>query len=382
MKLLLITKRYYMTKDIVLEGYGRQYELALRLAGAGWDIKAYCLDYRSKWGVQSIHAGGVSWRVYSALTFLPAWYKHITQIIRTWEPDVVVGCSDPLHITAAFMATKGSAARLVIDLHDNLDSMGMMRFPGFSNGVRSAINSADLVSCVSAPLKQKIASDCQPEGPVTILENAIPDIFEHSCLDKEESRCHFGFPHTEFVAGVAGSLYRNRGIETVLAGFELLQKEKPGLLLALAGPTDMPHEVFKKEGVHYFGNLDWKSVPSFMCAFDVGIVPNFRPLFADYCYPQKAVELCALSIPVVAADFGVMKTIAAGYDEILYKPDDPVDFARAVRCQLENRVELNLTVRNWAQQADEFNNSLMQILGREPHNDEGIPKSAQFDRTS
>ena len=365
MKLLMVTKRHFMTKDIIEEEYGRQYELAAGLAGAGWVIKGHCLDYRSTWGVKTTNRGGIDWRSYSALSFLAKWYRDLKREIRSWQPDLILGCSDPLHIAAAFMAVRDhGATRFAVDLHDNLDCKGMMRFPGLDRGVERAIHAADLVTCVSQPLAEKVKSELDPCGPVVVLESAIPDIFVSSSTSKEAGRRVFGLDGGSNVIGIAGSLYRNRGIETVLAGFDLLRKEDCGLVLALAGPIDMSPARFEQEGVRYLGNLDWKTVPAFMSTFDVGIVPNIRPLFADYCYPQKAVELCALSVPFVAADFGVMQDMAEGNEEILYRADDPVDFARAVQYQLENRVALNVTVRNWAQQAHEYGKSLMRILGQ------------------
>ena len=161
---------------------------------------------------------------------------------------------------------------------------------------------------------------------------------------------------------MAGALYRKRGIETVLAGFRLLRAENPRLILALAGPVDNDRGGFDQEGVRYLGNLEWKSIPAFLSALDVGIVPNVRPLFADYCYPQKAVELCALGVPLVAADLGVMRTLARDARQVLYQADDPEDFARAVRFQLEHRIVLNAAVHSWAQQAEKLGRSLVEML--------------------
>jgi glycosyltransferase involved in cell wall biosynthesis len=360
MRLLLLTKRYYMTKDIILEEYGRQYELAVQLARLGWDIKALCLNYRSAWGMEVIHRGGIEWRSYSALSSWPLWYRHAVREIKAWNPGVIMGCSDPLHIIAAYLARPDDTP-LAVDLHDNLECKGMMKFPGFERYVDKAIDSANLVTCVSEPLRQKIAAEYDPPGVVTLLENAIPEHFQNVDETKDSSRRKYDLDGADKIIGVAGSLYRSRGMETILTGFGLLREKNPALVLALAGPTDLKTKAFEREGIRYFGNLDWKSVPSFMNTFDVGIVPNIQPLFADYCFPQKAVELCALSIPLVAADFGVMKSMAAGSAQVLYRADDPGDFARAVLFQLDHRMHLPVSVRNWAQQGKSLHRNLLQI---------------------
>lgn len=369
MRLLLITKRYYMTKDIVLEKYGRQYEIATRLVDLGWSLKAFCLDYRTTWKKEIIRSGGIDWHCYGALFRWIEWMRDISRAMRIWSPDVVLGCSDPLHIIAASSAGNGEAVRCVIDLHDNMDSKGLMRLPGCSRGVRKSLERADFVWCVSQPLADRLRRQYALAGKVLVLENAIPEVFEREPRpDKTLNRKLYGLDTTEQVIGVVGSLYKNRGLNEVLEGFRILRNEDSGVVLALAGPTDLSSRCFEQEGVIYFGNLGWQSVPSFMSMLDIGVVPNVVPLFADYCYPQKAVELCALSIPVVAANMGVMKALAADDEQILYRPEDPHDFARAIKYQLKNRVVLDMAVKSWAQQAKAFDGSLRKLVGDDKDN--------------
>lgn len=363
MKLLLVTKRHFMTKDIVTESYGRQYELAAGLAKHGWSVKAFCLNYQSYWGTERIDSGGIEWQSYPALSQWWKWRRDINESIAAWKPNMVLGCSDPLHIVVARGASRKSARRFMVDLHDNLDAKGLMRFPGLQRGVGNAIRSADLVSCVSEPLADHVSGRYSPGGRVIVLESSIPEHFQGAThTHKRAVRERYGIRGEDQAIGIAGSLYRRRGIETVLAGFEILRRENSRLRLVLAGPTDKDRDEFDQAGVHYAGNLEWRTIPEFLSALDVGIVPNIRPVFADYCYPQKAVELCALSIPMVAAKLGVMKTMAKNAEEILYQPDDPADFARAVRYQLEHRIILDVAVKSWSEQAESLNYSLMDIL--------------------
>lgn len=362
MKLLLLTKRHFMAKDIIREEFGRYYELGSGLSALGWDIKSYCLDYRSHWGREVVESGGIAWHTYSVPSFLLHWHANIKREIRRWRPDAVLASSDPIHIAAGLKASRLVDAPLAVDLHDNLESFRLTGVPGLLRSLRSAVGAADLVSCVSGPLRAKVARDYEPRGQLLVLENAIPKTFEKPRLDKAGGRELYGLRQADRVIGVAGALYRKRGIETILAGFDILRNENPDLVLALAGPTDESRRGFSRDGIRYFGNLDYPSMPAFLRMLDIGIVPNIRPVFADYCYPQKAVELCAMSVPIVAADLGIMRNAADGHPQILYQPRDPEDLARAVRYQLDHRLVLDMVVNTWTQQSKKLHQSLLRLL--------------------
>lgn len=362
MKLLLLTKRGFMAKDIIRDEFGRYYELAVGLSALGWDIRSYCIDYRSRWGREVIQSGGVDWHSYSIALFAARWPMYLKREIRRWKPTIVLASSDPIHIAAGREASRMAGAPLVVDLHDNLESFRLTNLPGLLPSLRKSVRLADLVSVVSEPLREKVTRDYAPRGQLLVLENAVSKAFEDPVHDRALNRRHYGMREADQVIGIAGALYRKRGIETILAAFDRLRSNNPYLVLALAGPTDDIREDFSHDGVRYFGNLDYSAIPGFLDTFDVGIVPNIRPVFADYCYPQKAVELCAMSVPIVAADLGVMRHVAKGHPEILYQPRDPNDLVRAVCYQLKHRVVPDMAVKTWTEQAEILNRALLELL--------------------
>lgn len=362
MKLLLLTKRHFMSKDIIEEAYGRQYELATRLAASGWTVQSHCLNYKSIRRREAIDKGGVEWHSYAAPLQWYSWIRQLNGKVTSWKPDLVFACSDPLHIVTGYRCARRMGVPLAVDLHDNLESFHMIDLPGLRRRLVEAVRDANLVSCVSAPLGEMVAGKYHPRGKVVVLENAAPDDFTEAKDDKSESRHRFGIDGEDSILGVAGALYRKRGIETILEGFDLVRAKDPRVMLVLAGPSDKFRRGFQRAGVRYFGNLDYSLVPSFLGMLDVGIVPNIRPAFADYCYPQKAVELCALSVPVVGADLGVMRDLAGANAQILYRPDDPADFARAVEYQLAHRVLLESKGKSWGQQARKLDKAMREVL--------------------
>ena len=48
MRILVLTKRQYMGKDLLDDAYGRFYELPLELAALGHEVRGVCASYRRR----------------------------------------------------------------------------------------------------------------------------------------------------------------------------------------------------------------------------------------------------------------------------------------------------------------------------------------------
>ena len=107
------------------------------------------------------------------------------------------------------------------------------------------------------------------------------------------------------IIGTAGALTMNRGISTLFQAFEILKSRCPGLHLALAGPSDV--SIPLNERIHDVGVLPLERVPVFLNALDVGIICNRAGAFGTYCFPQKAREMMACNMPIVAADLAAWR---------------------------------------------------------------------------
>ena len=70
--------------------------------------------------------------------------------------------------------------------------------------------------------------------------------------------------------------------------------------------------------------------------------------FGRYCFPQKAYEMLACELPIVAASVGVMPHLLAGLPDSLYWPDDAADLARAVSAQLTTPKLARVAIDDWA----------------------------------
>lgn len=358
MRILVLSKRYFMGKDTALEGYGRFFELVKGLMSYGHSVKVCGLDYYTPVPQQVLRSTDLKWIVFSGLFGIPLLYFYIRRQLKQWCPDVLFVCSDIIHVALGAYIARSYGAKYVIDLHDNLEAFGLSKIPGISSYFRNAVRDADTVTCVSKYLRDKVQTEYRPNGATYVLENATNDNFVVGPKNKSQARARYSIPQQAIVIGIAGAINNGRGIRNIIEAVSKAREKQPELMLVLAGPAKKFTIDSSVDGVRYFGELPHQEVPDFMSTFDIGIVPNREEAFAQYCYPQKAVEMCALKIPIIAAKFGVMKEFAAKHEAILYNPESAEDIARALEYQINKRIALNVQIFSWPEQALRLNDIL------------------------
>jgi glycosyltransferase involved in cell wall biosynthesis len=212
---------------------------------------------------------------------------------------------------------------------------------------RLAVRKADIVTCISEPLKTLVARYGKKEK-VAVLENAVrSDLFRP--MDKVDCRRQLGLPVDAAIVGTAGALYRNRGIGALYTTFQQLRPTHPNLHLAVAGPRNTP--LPEDKNIHDLGLLPLDAVPKFYNALDLAVICNRNNAFGRYCHPQKAVEIMACDIPLVAAQVGSLARLFETNPAWLYEPDDCVSLAAAITYRLENAETNYDPVPNWHDQA-------------------------------
>ncbi len=178
-----------------------------------------------------------------------------------------------------------------------------------------------------------------------VMENGVrEDLFEP--LDKGVCRERLNLPRSSQIIGTAGAIFRNRGIATLFEAFERLKPKYPDLRLALAGPRDIG--IPRSPGIIDLGILPLEKVPLLLNALDVAIICNRENDFGRYCFPQKAREIMACRIPLVAARVGSMKDLFKDCPERLYAPDSSHSLAQAIEKRLEDQRTDYETVPEWS----------------------------------
>jgi teichuronic acid biosynthesis glycosyltransferase TuaC len=367
MRIAFICKRRYSGKDVIIDRFGRLYEIPMQLARLGHDVRGYCMDYHQlgsgEWQ-HDVPAGALSWESYSLGTlWLPAmlgYPRHLLRRLHGFAPDLLIGASDIPHVAMTAWLARLLGVPCAIDLYDNFESFGLARVPGSVAAYRRAIWSADYLTVVSEPLKQLVKEKHDARCPVIVMPNAIDrQVFRQ--LNKRDARRHIGLPLEAKLVGTAGGLQRSKGIETLYSAWDLLSALHPDIHLVLAGPADARLPPPRGERVHYLGQVPQSRAAELFSALDVGVVTLLDSEFGRYCFPQKLHEMLACGLPVVAAAVGVMPLLLKDFPNLQYASLDAEALAAALIQQLEVPVVPALPIADWSQLVAQIEPELVRL---------------------
>lgn len=359
LNILAITKRQYTNRDLLDDRFGRLRELPLELAARGHVIRGLCLSYKRKqegitWD------GPVTWESMNAGTLkIPGLLRFMLRAsYLASRSDVILACSDSFYGIIGYWLSRRHHVPLVFDLYDNFEYFLVAKIPPIKQLYRYVVRKSDVVTCVSHPLSRLVRSYGR-RGPLYLLENGVPrDLFKPR--DKEFCRKELNLPLNAVIIGTAGAIFRNRGIIALFKAFERLEPKYPDLHLALAGPRDV--EIPSHPRIHDMGTLGYERIPHFLSALDIGVICNRQDAFGSYCFPQKAREMMACGIPLIAARVGSMEGLLADHRSWLFEPEDQADLARAIENRLSDRGTEYGRIPTWAVLGEDLEVLLLKLL--------------------
>jgi Glycosyltransferase len=272
------------------------------------------------------------------------------KISQQFRPDLIWACSDAYHAIFGSWLASRVRAQCVIDLYDNFEAFPASRVPGVLPLFRRAIKAADGVTTFSRRLADHVARTYGRSNPISVIENgARPEIFYPR--ERTECRRHFGLPQDAKIIGTAGALDSSRGIEVLFEAFGQLSAESEDIHLALAGPRDQKQTIPAGPRIHDFSTLRHEEVSTFVNALDVAVVCYRHSAQGEYSFPQKAYEIIACQVPLVAAAVGSMNELLENYPDCLYEPQNSASLADTIRRQLQARRVIDMPTPSWADSA-------------------------------
>lgn len=353
LRIAFMCKRRYMSKDVILDRYARLYEIPHQLATLGHDVLGLCLDYQGRASGEWEHDGGAGrmrWRsqplgrtVFSSLATYP---NRLLKELREFSPDVLIAASDIPHVALGAWLARRLGCFYVADLYDNFEGFGQARIPGFISALRWGVRRADLVTTTSSLLRDHVQAVCPPHGAVLSMPSSV-DLSVFRPLDKQTCRQALGLPAHAKLIGTAGGLYRDKGIEPLYVAWSQIQAARPDVHMVLAGPTELGCPPPTGERVHHLGMLAHHEVARLFNALDVGVISVLDTPFGRYCFPQKAYEMLACQLPVVAADVGATGELFSDFPGLLFKSGNVDALAQAVFAQLDDAIQPTLPIRDW-----------------------------------
>ncbi len=365
MRIVVITKRQYMSKDLIDDRYGRFYEMPLELSKLGHEVIGVALSYRkSDEGILIDNVeehNKFQWHSYNLKDFiLPRFKRHqdrLQSITQSFQADVIWSCSDAIHAIIGSNLSKRTGIPCVIDLYDNFESYGLSHIPGILPLFKRAIENAKSTTCISQALAHYVISNYKPKNPVSVIENAIPsNLFKP--MEKTFCRQHLGLPVNARYIGTAGALNNGRGINILFDGYKQLVSEHKDLHLLVAGPVGKNVILPNGDKVHYLGNLPYNEIPFLINSLDLAVVCNLDTNFGKFCFPQKIYEFMACHIPFIAAAVGPTKTLLENNTDCLYQADDIGDFLSTATHQLKHPRRPEISIPTWRDQAIKLESTL------------------------
>jgi glycosyltransferase involved in cell wall biosynthesis len=227
---------------------------------------------------------------------------------------------------------------------------------------RSAVKHADGVTFFSRRMADYVIQTYPLHKPhAVILSGVRKDLFYPQ--DRQECRQRLGLPADARIIGVAGALDPSRGIDTLFTAFETLAPQDPTLHLALAGPRRRKQNIPSGSRVHDFNSLPHEDVPTFLNALDLAVICYRHSAQGDYSFPQKAYEIIACGVPLVAAAVGSMQDLLRAYPDCLYEPENAVSLAGAIRRQLDQKTFVQIPAPSWADCAARLSEFFDKVVG-------------------
>ncbi|MGS1013662.1 glycosyltransferase family 4 protein [Rhodanobacter sp. UC4450_H17] len=368
MRIAFLCKRRYMGKDVILDRYARLYEIPFQLARLGHDVRGFCLSYQGhddgEWEHEG-EPGKLHWGSHSLGRFvLPAlagYPRHLLRQLHSWTPDVLIGASDIPHVALAGWLAKRLGAPYAADLYDNFEGFGQARIPGMVTALRHAVRGAALVTTTSEPLKELVVDTYRARGEVLAMPSTVDKSVFHP-RDRTACRRALDLPEDALLVGTAGGLHRDKGVDALYAAWPTIASRHPDAHLVLAGPFDTGFPPPAYPRVHYLGQLPHARTAELFNALDVGVIYLRDTPFGRYCFPQKAYEMLACSLPIASARVGVMPELLASAPEGLYAADNPADLARAVLDLLDRPAVATVPIDDWAHLVGVMEQRLGQIM--------------------
>ena len=351
MRIAYLCKRRYMSKDVIVDRYARLYEIPFQLARLGHPVRAWCLHYRAEGAGRWTHDTGgapLEWISRGLWPGLAAYPFRVAREVEQFAPDLLIGASDIPHVALTAWLARRLGKPWVADLYDNFEGFGQARIPGFVTALRRAVRDADIVLTTSEPLRELVVGEYRARGEVIAMPSSV-DKAVFKPRDRAAARRALGLPADGLLIGTAGGLNRDKGVGDLYEAWRLLRDVEPNAHLVVAGPFEAAFPPPSGPRVHVLGALPHERVAELFSALDVGAICVRDTPFGRYCFPQKAYEMLACGLPVVAADIGAMGRLLADTPGALYRSGDGADLAAKLRAQLTSRVRPQLRIDGWAE---------------------------------
>lgn len=242
--------------------------------------------------------------------------------------------------------------KIVLDLHDMLPEAFCSNLNVEEDHIfvkvakmleRIAIRFSDSVICTNTYDKEIVLSRNRVEDEKVFVVMNTPDLNLFEVLDERKEHLGLG---DQFVLLFEGTVWKRRGIQTVIDAVKLVQSDIPIKFLVVGDGPDLGFlkEYSKKcqvdGSVHFTGWVDLPTLSRYISVSDLCIIPFLDTNVNRRGVPNKLFEYIVHDKPVLSSRLkGISRTF--NEDEVIFfEPGNAEDLANKLRWCYEHRNEL------------------------------------------
>jgi len=350
-RILVISKRQYMSKDLLDNRFGRLREIPLSLSKMGHQVTGLCLSYKHRsegWILDET----VPWKSINATTLkFPGLIRFILAARKLARNSDVIGC----------YLSKLYNVPVIFDIYENFGEFFVAKLPVMRQLYHWAIRESNAVTCLSNPFAKYVLENFNGQTKAFPIEFAVRhDLFKP--LDKLKCRQSLGLPLNVRLAGTIGSIKKRREVNLLFDAFNQLKLKYPDLHLVFAGQRDNSIQIPQGSRIHDLGNLPFEKVPTLINAMDVGVVCYADDDYGKYCFPQKTREFTACCTPVIASAVGALKEMFIDHPDWLYEPGCSSSLSNVLEKRLSDQTTDYPPPPSWTDLAKKLENIMLDIL--------------------
>lgn len=209
-------------------------------------------------------------------------------------------------------------------------------------GEAASLKSADLISCVSEEVKQKVLSMGVDANKVIVSPNRVDSSVFHPHVDGSSVKDGFQLGNKK-VIGWTGSFRKFHSLDTVLVAFKKIAEKYDSIVLMLVGDglefeniKRLAHELNIYEKVIFTGRQPFNKIPAFISTFDISIV-SARSAEGFHYSPLKLREYLAVGNAVIAPRAGNLPSLFShGSDLLFYQAGSAEDLSSKIEMLLND----------------------------------------------
>lgn len=301
--------------------------------------------------------------------------KEINNLLKEFQPDIIIGDGILTPLLAFHLGKKPNVKKVYFCIDVDYKLIKFRLLQPFGRIIESHnMKMADLVISISNVLCEYTIQMGVNSKKTKVIKSGIDLNLFNLNSDGNEIRKKFEIEKNEILLIFVGWLYHFSGLKEVALSLKNLQRNDIKLLIIGDGDafSDLQKYIEKynmQNKIIMLGRMPYISVPKYIAAADICILPAYNNKTMRYIVPIKMYEYMAMEKPIIATKLpGIVKEFGFG-NGVIYI-DKSIDVISRVielinkgKIHLEGKKARNFVENNdWETVTDDFEKTLEGLL--------------------